>query len=217
MIRFHCDRCERELTAPDENAGGKMDCPHCGDVNRVPQAPTTHPSGSSSPAVGADPAQARHLPPESAPEQRVMVVRPSAARSHPLGVVILGVLPPAGSIIAAIALNDPGTTAIAAMIAAPILGWVILWAWGFITRLRESLEVTNKRTIHRKGIFSRSTSEVLHDHLRNVEIHQSLADRIFRVGRIGLSSAGQFDIEIEMRGVPNPRRLKDAIDSYRPL
>ena len=59
------------------------------------------------------------------------------------------------------------------------------------------------------------TSEVLHDHVRNVEIRQSFLQRITKVGSLGISSSGQDGIEIEVRDMPKPYELKSLIDAYR--
>jgi len=34
-------------------------------------------------------------------------------------------------------------------------------------------------------------------------------------GTIGISSAGQADVEIEVAGMPKPQRIKDIIDQHR--
>ena len=38
MIEIECDNCERVFEVSPKQAGGKVPCPHCGDVNRVPPA-----------------------------------------------------------------------------------------------------------------------------------------------------------------------------------
>lgn len=88
--------------------------------------------------------------------------------------------------------------------------------WKVLT-LRVGLAITNKRTTKRLGLLSRSTSEVLHDNIRNVKIDQSLWQRVWNVGTLMISSSGQDDIEIEMKNVPRPRELAKIIDLYRPL
>ena len=38
-IRFKCSSCGREVTAPDDAAGRKGRCPHCGQSNEIPSVP----------------------------------------------------------------------------------------------------------------------------------------------------------------------------------
>ncbi len=90
---------------------------------------------------------------------------------------------------------------------------LILW----LRNLGNRLYITNKRTILRRGFFSKSTTEVLHDHVRNVQVDQTFLNRIFNVGTIGISSSGQEGIEIIAHSIPRPNEVKKTIDLYRPL
>ena len=51
MIDIECDNCEKTFEVSDDQAGGKVACPMCGDINRVPDAPRARPA----PAAGGDP------------------------------------------------------------------------------------------------------------------------------------------------------------------
>jgi len=102
------------------------------------------------------------------------------------------------------------------LIAAAGVGLVILAIWWLNTKAA-TLTVTNKRTIQRTGLISKQTSEVLHRDVRNIEISQSVFQRIFGVGSIGIASAGQSGIEIQFAGVRDPDGVKNLIDRYREL
>jgi uncharacterized membrane protein YdbT with pleckstrin-like domain len=102
------------------------------------------------------------------------------------------------------------------LVAAAGVGLVILGIWWLDTKAA-MLTVTNKRTIQRKGLFSRKTTEVLHRDVRNIEISQSFSQRMFGVGSIGIASAGQADIEIQFAGIRDPDGVKALIDCYRDL
>jgi len=79
-----------------------------------------------------------------------------------------------------------------------------------------TLTVTDKRTILRKGILSKYTNEVFHSSVRNIEINQSIMQRIFGVGDISVaSSSGQPDLEIVVHGIPDPETVKQLINKYR--
>lgn len=210
MIEIQCDRCERTVQVEDDKAGQKIDCPYCGDVNRVPgergtaAGPPSGTKGSAEP----DRAAAAGLPPDSGPEQHVCVVKPAMVRAHPLLALILAILF-VGGIVGAFALQ------LYMLILS--LAVAIFWAGWWVKKQTVKLEITNKRTVVRKGLLSKSTSEVLHDHVRNIQMDQSLVGRIFGVGSIGISSAGQDDIEIQVHDVPNPARIRSVIDAYRPM
>jgi hypothetical protein len=68
-----------------------------------------------------------------------------------------------------------------------VVGVVASWV---TTSMTTTLIVTDSRTIFQRGIFRRDTSEVQHDDVRNIQIDQSLFERLLRIGEIGISSAG---------------------------
>lgn len=77
------------------------------------------------------------------------------------------------------------------------------------------LIVTNRRTTLRKGILEKQTNEVRHADIRNVRVTQGFIDRLFGVGTLELSSAGQSDVEIAVKGLPDPQGLADLIREQR--
>ncbi len=100
------------------------------------------------------------------------------------------------------------------MVVCAIAWWVV---WFVSAHLWVKLTISNKRTVRHEGIVRRHTSEVLHDHVRNVEIRQSFWQRLLKVGYVGISSSGQDGIEIEVRDIPRPYELKALIDEYRDM
>lgn len=146
----------------------------------------------------------------------MLVARPSLVRSKPLLAGLLGLLPLALSIFLFVVIpGDKRPTLL--LVALPIVGWAALGVWVMWVRLSTSLVITNKRSVLRTGFLSRSSSEVLHDHVRNIEIDQSFRDRCLRVGRLGISSSGQDGIEVQVARLPNPKKIREIIDLYRPL
>ena len=93
-------------------------------------------------------------------------------------------------------------------------GLLILLYW-WLKVLGTTLTVTNERVTLRKGILSKHTNEVFLADIRNVQISQSLFQRMFNVGTIGISSAGQGGMEIEISGIPKPQSVKQLIDQHR--
>jgi uncharacterized membrane protein YdbT with pleckstrin-like domain len=77
------------------------------------------------------------------------------------------------------------------------------------------LTVTNDRTTLRRGILAKNVTEVWHQDVRNVQLDQTFLHRIFDVGKIGISSAGQAEIEITVNGMPDPDKVKELIDAHR--
>lgn len=96
-----------------------------------------------------------------------------------------------------------------------LLWWLIWWA---APHRWVKLIITNKRTIRQEGIVVRKTSEVLHNHIRNVKIEQSFLQRLLGVGSLSIDSAGGDEkemVEIQMNHVPRPYNVKQTLDQFR--
>ena len=94
------------------------------------------------------------------------------------------------------------------------VGIVMFIVW-FLKCKGTTLTVTNHRTRLRRGILSKSVTEVWHRDVRNVQLDQTFFQRVFGVGTLGVSSAGQSEIEIKVSGIPNPDDVKEIIDRHR--
>ena len=94
------------------------------------------------------------------------------------------------------------------------VGLIIFLIWWIKTRGTD-LTVTNERVSLRKGILSKFTNDVYLTDVRNVQIYQSFWQRIFGVGYVAISSAGKEGIEIEVKGIPDPEKIKSIIDTHR--
>ena len=218
MIRKACDNCERIIEVEDDLAGQKVACEACGDINRMPEAGAGPPSETSGGKPGKP--EAMGLPPDSGSEQPALHVRPAMLRAKPLVflahvlVLIAGL---AGVVWGLVGEGSgwKGTALAAGAIGAVVvLGSLGIWK---IKTLSAALEITNKRTVLRKGLLSKATSEVVHDNIRNVQVTQTFWQRIWKVGTLGLSSSGQDGIEIEIADIPDPEHVRKVIDAYRPL
>ena len=145
-------------------------------------------------------------------ERVILTARETMGRNDPLKLVFLLALATAPLAILKVV---PGLRENYALIGAcSALGMLLLLSW-WLDCLGHRLVVTDRRTIFRKGLLSKFTNEVLHTHVRNIQISQSVFQRLFHVGTIGISSSGQAGIEICIRGIPNPYDVKTIIDRYR--
>ncbi len=96
------------------------------------------------------------------------------------------------------------------------IGLAFLGIW-WLNAKGSMLTITNKRTIQRRGLFSKRTTEVIHRHVRNIQINQSMFQRLFGVGDVGISSSGQGGVEIQFAGIRDPEAAKALIDGHRDL
>lgn len=111
--------------------------------------------------------------------------------------------------------NEP-ITFVFCVLLVPFFGFglLILGIW-FLSCCRTRITVTNKRTTLHKGILSKHTSEVLHRQVQNIQIKQSFMQRWYNTGYVGLSTAGQSDVEVEVNGIPDPEKVHAIIDEHR--
>jgi uncharacterized membrane protein YdbT with pleckstrin-like domain/phage FluMu protein Com len=233
MLTFVCDNCEKALEVDDHQAGSKVKCPYCGDVNIVPGASTSTPGASRSPLAAAasggasgpdalpkarpDRAAAAGFPPANGPEAFVRQVRSSMFRARPWTTLLMFVLIVGGGIGGVVLAFMPGLQPFAiACAVACVVGLLWLGVWKVLA-LEVRLEITTKRTIERRGLFSKQTTEVMHADIRNFQLSQTFWQRMLNVGTIGISSAANEDVEIVMKNVPKPEEVRKIIDLYRPI
>ena len=172
-------------------------------------------------ALQEDPSLAERegVPPDSGPELRVVRLHRAMFRAAPIRFALLALAVPGGVGSAGWLLwgrEAPVAwgAGLCALATVGAFAWLAVW---WVACLGYTLEVTNKRTIRRIGLLSKDTSEVLHDNIRNFQVHQSLWERVWKVGSIGISCSGQDGVEITMDKVPNPAEVRRVIDLYRPL
>jgi len=94
------------------------------------------------------------------------------------------------------------------------IGILLLLAWRLQNRFT-TYTVTNRRTIVQTGILNRKTNEVRHIDVRNIQVNQDIFQRMFGFGSVAISSAGQSDIELTMRGVNDPQEIAATIRRYQ--
>lgn len=110
--------------------------------------------------------------------------------------------------------NHPFWFSFYVLLSLVVVGLILLLIW-WLQCKSTTLTITSVRTILRRGLLSKSTNEVLHMNVRNVLVEQSFMQRILDTGTIGISSAGQSEVEILVKGMPDPDQIRDLIDKHR--
>ncbi len=214
-LTYRCPFCQTTIDVPPDRVDEIVMCanPECGK----PFRPDT-PIGK---LVGAREVSARAVAelqtgvPTAEAERAIIVTHPAVFRSQPLassGLLLLIVAGCVGMVWWSAPEQRVGRYVAAA---AAIVGVVWLVAV-IIERLLTKLTVTSKRTMLRRGLLAKHTTEVRHDDVHLLELDQRFFDRVLDVGRISVSSAaGQATPEIAVRGVPRPNTVVDAIRSQQ--
>ena len=221
-LAYQCPHCNQRVEVENEQVGKISDCQHCGKPFQA-EAPVGRlmvQRGGGQWSVASD-ALVGKAPTE---ERKIMTVHPAVFRAHPIksgaavAAVIIGVI---GMIYFAIpgenrAISSwwrPITIALSFAFAILAISSLFSIAYWFVRSRYDSLTITEERTVWARGILDRATSEVQHDDVRNIQIKQTFFDRIFGVGRIAISSAGQDEMEIDIRDVPNPDEVAKVVRS----
>jgi membrane protein YdbS with pleckstrin-like domain/DNA-directed RNA polymerase subunit RPC12/RpoP len=226
-IHFKCPHCGKHLEVDDGAAGRTVPCPQCSQnliipaPDREPVPPSTIPTyipcpycaedvrlaakkckhcgefldealRAESPPLPAGTPQEQQEPSPKAPdaERTLYEAHPVMFKNEPVGYILSVLLCLVG------------------------IGIIILLVWSLKCR-GTTLTITNRKTVFRKGLLSKFTTEVYHSDVRNVMVNQSFLQRLFKVGTIGISSAGQSGVEIGVDGLSNPDQIRDLINKYR--
>lgn len=153
---------------------------------------------------------------DSRDEVELYKAHPSMFRNHPFLYLLTVATPILGLILTFYLMwqGQPAWQVLSVFIILCCGGVAVFLIW-WLKSVSTTLTVTNLRTTLWKGLLSRNITEVWHQDVRNVQIHQTFWQRIFGVGELGISSAAQSEIEIDVKGVPHPDKIKDLIDEHR--
>ena len=94
------------------------------------------------------------------------------------------------------------------------VGIIILIIW-YIKVKAVRLTVTNQRIEVKRGILRKNTTEIHMSDVRNIRTNQSFFQRIFGVGKIIISSAATGGVEIKVKGIKSPEKVKKMIRENR--
>jgi uncharacterized membrane protein YdbT with pleckstrin-like domain len=97
----------------------------------------------------------------------------------------------------------------------PVLIGAIGLLWWWLDCKRTLLTIDEEKSTLRTGLLSRHTNVVFHRDVRNLRVSQTFFQRVFGVGTLSISSAGQSDVEIEVAGLPDPDEARRVIDAAR--
>lgn len=218
IITLECPKCGTQVEATgDMLEDGIVQCtnPDCRQAFQV-DLPKGRVVGSR---VENRPSEASQRDGEPGPERRersrdaeetLIELHPAMLRRHPFqftGGMLLLLVALAGAVYG---LMQPVWWLVALAGAAALFAGGVLLMW-WLRVISTTLTVTSERTILRKGLFSRRTSEVRHDDVRNLQVEQTFIERMLNVGDLAISSAGQDDLEIDIDGVTRPEEIAAII------
>ncbi len=223
---YQCPHCHAVMEIEPQLVGEHVTCVNC-------QKPFEAAASQSVPIAESPAAKSRrteHHPVVDAPadeERELQTLHPAMFRNHPFWYTFLILMLACGLTGVGLVFARQANMDLSALEIpdSPLLeGNILLWTRNvlivvsavayLIWRVKTwfiTLRITSERTIYQQGLIARSTSEVRHDDVRNLQIDQSLLERLLDVGSIAISSAGQDDCEIRAHGIPDPSGIVEAI------
>lgn len=144
-------------------------------------------------------------------EREIAVVHPAVFRAHITGSLIVFAV--TGLALSGMVYSLVGTLSpfVFWLASAGLIACGLVVGYWFIVSLATTLTITSSRTIVRRGIIRKSTSEVQHDDVRNIQVDQNIVQRLLNIGAVGISSSGQDDLEVVVKGLPDPEHLVGII------
>ena len=82
---------------------------------------------------------------------------------------------------------------------------------GFVKRVATSYTITNRRLHIKKGIVSRTIQETRLERVQNVNVTQSVIQRVFQIGDVDFDTAAGDDYDFEFGGVASPAEVVEAV------
>lgn len=205
-IAYKCPACSATISVGSEFVGEQVDCPHCSTPFEA-KAPEADPLlNDDQLAETAD----YQIDKPTDDETIIDEVHPSMWRQHPLLFVSLCAVGLGALALGVYSMNVESTVfmSVSATVLVPVIGYFVYW---YLYVLATTLTITNKRTTLRYGIIAKSTTEVQHDDIRNLQVDQNAWQRILNVGDLAISSSGQDDLEVYVKAIPNPNEVADQI------
>jgi uncharacterized membrane protein YdbT with pleckstrin-like domain len=114
-----------------------------------------------------------------------------------------------GGIITAIA---AGHVEVGWVIAVVLVVFVVGLAIAQIARLQTTYTITNQRLTIQTGLLSREMHETRLERVQNVNLRQSLPERLLRIGSVDFDTAAGAEYDFSFRGVAQPHRIVRTVD-----
>jgi uncharacterized membrane protein YdbT with pleckstrin-like domain len=205
---MRCSTCNSEI--PADSAF----CPKCGQrIGTTPAAATTPLAAVAPTAVekmrGATPAGAAAHQPEP---EHVLWEGGMSAKAMIGSWVLAGIITIAAAVVAVVVPNPVAW--IAAAVAIPV-AWLIPAIRYLALRLGVEYKLTTQRFLHKQGLLSRASNQILLVDIDDVSYRQRLIERIFNTGTITLVSNDTTDPKLKLLPVDDVQRVADLIDEAR--
>ncbi len=101
---------------------------------------------------------------------------------------------------------------VALVVVAVLVVTVLVVVLGLVMRIATRYTITNQRLTIHIGILRRDMHETRLERVQNVNVRQSVMDRLLRVGTVTFDTAGEAGYDFAFRGVSNPDKIVRTVD-----
>jgi uncharacterized membrane protein YdbT with pleckstrin-like domain len=98
------------------------------------------------------------------------------------------------------------------VIAAAAVVFVLVLIVGFVKRLATTYTITNERLHIHRGIVARKVQQTRIERVQNVNIDQSVLERLLQIGKVDFDTAGTDDSDFSFTGVSQPEQVMQAVE-----
>ena len=91
------------------------------------------------------------------------------------------------------------------------LGLLIL-AWAYLDRKNTNYVITTNSVFEKKGVFSRTVTDIGHNNIQDTGYRQSPVGRYFGFGTVEISTAGGSGVEMALAYVSDPLSVQSTLD-----
>jgi len=123
-----------------------------------------------------------------------------------LGAVIAGAI---AGIVSRIA---SGKVQVGWVVVVVLVCFAIVLIVGFIRRVQTTYTVTSERLTIQTGILKRDLHETRLERVQNVNMTQSLLERMLRVGTVDFDTAAGAEYDFSFHGVATPHQIVRTVD-----
>ena len=216
-LTYECPHCDAKVPVDPGVLGEAVRCPAC-EREFEAALPKGRPVVDS-PDVARE-ARTETVREEADEETVLHKVHPALLRAHPVRSMVFLLLGVAGAIAVGFGLLGNALFGVEASVLwvaglAMLAAAGLYVAWAKVMARATTLTVTTERTILERGLFSKNTSEVQHDDVRNIKSDRSIAERAFGYGDIALSSSGQDEMEIVVHDIPDPQEIIETVRRHQ--
>jgi len=89
------------------------------------------------------------------------------------------------------------------------LSWLLYYL--FNTKMCATYTITKRRCTAEMGFISREIREVEIRHIRNINVRQTIMQRLFGLGDVDIATSGQSGVEVEFVAVHDPLHVRRLI------